>query len=169
MAEERQMEDDLLTDDDENIQENKYLLFHLGGEVYGVPIQAVINIIELQKIIEVPDVPAYVKGVINLRGAVIPTIDLRLRFGIPAKEYDDRTCIVIVQVEGKNFGLVVDTVAEVHEIPADKVDPPIDFKKSQVSTQYIAGLGKIGDDVRILLDVTKVIRQEDLKIEAKAS
>ncbi len=169
MAEGQNTEGDLFDDDDENIQENKYLLFHLGGEIYGIPIHDVINIIELQKITEVPDVPNYVKGVINLRGAVIPTLDLRLRFGLEAKVYDDRTCIVIVQVKGKSFGLIVDTVAEVHEIPADKVDPPIDFKKNDIHTQFIAGLGKIGNEVRILLDVNKVVIQEDQLIDAKAS
>lgn len=160
----RQDEDLLLVDDDgESTQENKYLLFNLGKEIYGIPITHVINIIELQKITEVPDVPAYVKGVINLRGSVIPVMDLRLRFHLPERPYDDRTCIIIVKVQEKSVGFICDTVAEVHDIQPKDIDPPVNFKKDEYDTRYISGLGKVGDEVRILLDVECILEDDKLK------
>jgi purine-binding chemotaxis protein CheW len=161
------MGDEQLWDEDgENTQADKYLLFNLGEEVYGIPITHVINIIELQKITEVPDMPSHIRGVINLRGSVIPVMDLRLRFRLPAKDYDDRTCIIIVKVSEKSVGFICDTVAEVHDIPAHDIEEPLQFKKSDDTAQYISGLGKVGDDVRILLDVEKVLSEEDARVLA---
>jgi purine-binding chemotaxis protein CheW len=149
----------LLDDDEENAQENKFLLFNLGDELYGVPISHVINIIERQKITEVPDLPAYLRGVINLRGSVIPVLDLRLRFHLPEREYDDRTCIVIVQMGTRSFGLICDTVAEVDTILPQDIDPQVDFGGQR--GRYIAGLGKVKDGVRILLDVERILTEEE--------
>jgi purine-binding chemotaxis protein CheW len=97
-------------------QTQKYLLFPLAQETYGLSISHIINIIEIQKITVVPEMPAFLKGVINLRGQVIPVMDIRLRFGLPARPYDDRTCIIIIQRENTVLGLIVDTVAEVISI-----------------------------------------------------
>lgn len=156
------MADEQLWDEDgENTQADKYLLFNLGEEVYGIPITHVINIIELQKITEVPDMPAHIRGVINLRGSVIPVMDLRLRFRLPEREYDDRTCIIIVRIAEKSVGFICDTVAEVHDIPAHDIEEPLQFKRSGDQARYISGLGKVGDDVRILLDVEKVLSEEE--------
>lgn len=156
------MADELLLDEDgENTQADKYLLFNLGDEVYGIPISHVINIIELQKITEVPDMPLYIRGVINLRGSVIPVMDLRLRFRLSEREYDDRTCIIIVRVDETSVGLICDTVAEVHDIPPNDIEAPPQFRKTGVDTQYIAGLGKVGEEVRILLDVGKVLSEDE--------
>lgn len=152
----------LVDDEDENTQDHKYLLFRLGDEVYGVAISHVINIIELQKITEVPDMPDYIRGVINLRGSVIPVMDLRLRFGLGARDYDDRTCIIIVKVESRTVGFIVDTVAEVVEIAADRIEPPLEFKKAGQDSRYIMGLGKVGDDVRILVDCLQILNDQNL-------
>lgn len=161
----RQDEDQFLVDDDgDSTQENKYLLFNLGNEIYGIPITHVINIIELQKITEVPDVPAYVKGVINLRGSVIPVMDLRLRFHLPERTYDDRTCIIIVKILDKSVGFICDTVAEVHDILPKDIDPPVNFKKDSDDTRYISGMGKVGDEVRILLDVERILEDDNFKV-----
>jgi purine-binding chemotaxis protein CheW len=155
------IEDDFYDDDDEDTQKDKYLTFTVGKEDYGIEITHVTEIIGVQKITDVPDMPAYIKGVINLRGKVIPVIDVRLRFRMPEREYDDRTCTVVVSVNGTPIGLVVDTVKEVVDIPENQIELPPEVAES--STQrYIKGLGKIGDDVKILLDVEKLVRNEDI-------
>lgn len=163
--------DDLsLADDDENedTQANKYLFFRIGNESYGIGIRFIIEIIELQHISEVPEMPPYVKGVINLRGKVIPIVDLRLRFGMEERAYDDRTCIVVTEINGVIIGLIVDTVEEVMEIPEDQIDPPPRFKTSAGKDRYIYGMGKVGDAVKIILDVEKVIQDQEALVEAAA-
>jgi len=161
------MADEQLWDEDgENTQADKYLLFNLGDEVYGIPISHVINIIELQKITEVPDMPAHIRGVINLRGSVIPVMDLRLRFRLPERDYDDRTCIIIVRIAEKSVGFICDTVAEVHDIPPHDIEEPLQFKRDHDQARYISGLGKVGEDVRILLDVEKVLSDEEQRVLA---
>jgi purine-binding chemotaxis protein CheW len=152
--------DDLLDEDDEDTQKDKYLTFTVGREDYGIEIYFVTEIIGIQKITDVPDMPAYVKGVINLRGKVIPVMDVRLRFKMPERAYDDRTCIIVVHVNATSVGLVVDTVKEVADIPQNQIELPPEV--SQGSTQsYIKGLGKMGEDVKILLDVERLVRREE--------
>ncbi len=167
MLDDELMEDSI--DEEENTQQNKYLLFPLGEELYGIPIQTVINIVELQKITAVPDVPGYIKGLINLRGNVLPVIDLRVRFNLSAREYDDRTCIIIVKSKDQSFGLIVDTVAEVQDIPADQIEPPVQVMNKKFNKQYIMGIGKVGDSIRILLDVDKLLDEDDLPSGMKVS
>jgi purine-binding chemotaxis protein CheW len=159
------VEDDmfLVDEEDESTQENKYLLFNLGDEVYGIGIQHVIGIEEMQKITEVPDMPDYIKGVINLRGKVIPVMDLRLRFGMEERDYDDRTCIIIVNIENTSIGFIVDTVAEVHDIMQKDIEPAPHFKTKTGHEQYISGLGKIGEEVKILLNIEKILYKEDIE------
>jgi purine-binding chemotaxis protein CheW len=149
-------------EDDEDTQKDKYLTFAVGKENYGIEICHVTEIIGIQRITNVPDMPACVKGVINLRGKVIPVMDVRLRFRMPERAYDDRTCIVVVNVNGMAVGLAVDTVAEVADIPESQIELPPEVAES--STQhYISGLGKAGDEVKILLDVEKLVRKGALK------
>ncbi|MBN2106205.1 MAG: purine-binding chemotaxis protein CheW [Deltaproteobacteria bacterium] len=155
------LEDDFYDEDDEDTQKDKYLTFTVGKEDYGIEISHVTEIIGIQKITDVPDMPSYIKGVINLRGKVIPVMDVRLRFRMPEREYDDRTCTVVVSVNATPVGLVVDTVKEVVDIPENQIELPPEVAES--STQrYIKGLGKIGEDVKILLDVEKLVRNEDM-------
>jgi purine-binding chemotaxis protein CheW len=149
-------------DEDETAQENKYLTFSISQEVYGIDIGDVTEIIEIQKITEVPDMPKYVKGVINLRGRVIPIIDLRLRFNMEERKHDDRTCIIIVTVKGALIGFIVDTVLEVVAIPEKEVSEPPQFKSSNLRENYVIGIGKVGDHVKILLDAEKIVHQEEL-------
>lgn len=154
---------------EESIQDNKYLLCKIGTEEYGIDIASVQSIEELQKIIAVPDLPAYVKGVINLRGSVIPVIDLRMKFNMKEREYDDRTCIVIARIGGADLGLIVDTVSEVHDIPKSSIDPPPAFENRTGQKRYIAGLGKIGEEVKIILNVSKLFRDDEIEeMTAKA-
>ena len=157
-------QDDLLADDDENedTQANKYLFFRIGKESYGIGIKHVIEIIELQNISKVPDMPNYVKGVINLRGKVIPIVDLRLRFDMEEREYDNRTCIIVTEVNQISVGCLVDTVEEVMEIPEKNIEPPPHFKTVSGRDKYISGMGKVGDAIKILIDVEKIVLDERL-------
>ena len=172
MSENRKFEsqDELLTDDDDNedTQANKYLFFRIGKESYGIGIRYVIEIIELQTISLVPDLPDYVKGVINLRGKVIPIVDLRLRFDMEERAYDNRTCIIITEVDHILVGCIVDTVEEVMEILEKNIEPPPKFKTISGKDQYISGMGKVGDAIKILIDVEKIVRDENLASVAAA-
>ena len=141
---------------------SKYLTFSLGEEECGINIQNITEIIGLQKITEMPDAPPYVRGVINLRGKVIPIIDMRLRFGVAEREYDDRTCIIVVMVDNISVGLVVDTVAEVLDIQPGNIDPPPRIVH-EGSHNFIEGLGRVEKDVIILLDIQKVLYDVDLE------
>jgi purine-binding chemotaxis protein CheW len=161
LKEKTRIEDDFYDDDDEDTQKDKYLTFTVGKEDYGIEIYHVTEIIGIQKITDVPDLPGYIKGVINLRGKVIPVMDVRLRFKMPEREYDDRTCIVVVSMGGTAVGLVVDTVKEVADIPDSQIELPPEVSQSS-SQHYIKGLGKAGDDVKILLDVDRLVRRDAL-------
>ena len=152
-----------LDDDNEDTQANKYLFFKIGKESYGIGIKHIIEIIELQHISAVPDMPLYVKGVINLRGKVIPIIDLRLRFNLEERQYDDRTCIVVNEIDRVLIGFIVDTVEEVIEIPENQVEPPPKFKSSTGQDRYVSGLGKVGEAVKILLDVEQIVDDQAIR------
>lgn len=158
------MEEKALTSEliKEDTQKDKYLTFYLADEEFGIEIQHVTEIIGIQQITEVPEMPSYVRGVINLRGKVIPVMDVRLRFGLPARDYDERTCIVVVNIDDKSVGLVVDQVSEVADIAEGQVEPPPYLSKGHGSS-YIRGMGKINDKVKILLDVNRLLYDEELE------
>jgi len=141
--------------------DNKYLTFFLADEVYGVEIAYVTEIIGIQKITNIPEMPEYIRGVINLRGKVIPVMDVRTRFHMNQREYDERTCIIVVDISGTTVGLVVDEVSEVADIPMDQVEPPPMGRQGKGNT-FIKGMGKSGDSVKILLNVEALIKEEDL-------
>ena len=153
-----EMDDDLY--DDEDTQKDKYLTFHIGTEDYGISIAYVTEIIGIQSITEIPEMPDFIKGVINLRGKVIPVMDVRTRFKLPPREYDERTCIIVVEIDGTSVGMVVDTVNEVADIPEDQVEPPP--KSNRKGGSFIQGLGKIDKEVKILLDINKILYDEEL-------
>jgi len=157
-----QDEDLALDEENEDTQANKYLFFKIGQESYGIGIRHIIEIIELQTISAVPDMPDYVKGVINLRGKVIPIVNLRLRFGIAERDYDDRPWIVVAEIDRVLIGLIVDTVEEVMEITESNIEPPPRFKTVSGRDRYISGMGKVGDQVKILIDVEKIVRDEEI-------
>jgi purine-binding chemotaxis protein CheW len=143
----------------------KYLTFALESEEYGIQILKVKEIIGMMAITSVPQTDEYVKGVINLRGRVIPVIDLRLKFGIQAADYTERTCIIVAEIVGEDsvipIGLVVDAVSEVNNIKADEIEDPPTFGTS-VETDYILGMAKKEDGVKILLDINRVLRADEL-------
>ena len=138
----------------EDSQRDLFLTFHLHQEDYGIAINHVTEIIGIQNITEVPDMPAEVKGVINLRGQVIPVMDVRLKFGLPGRDYDDRTCVIVVEVNEHSTGLVVDRVKDVVEIAAEQIEAP-PYGNSKQS--YIQGLGKVDNTVKILLDIKSLV------------
>ncbi len=144
----------------------KYLVFPLGREEYGIRVLKVREIMGLQDVTAVPQTPAYVKGVINLRGKVIPVVDLRMKFGLPAIEYGQRTCIIVVQVEGAAgpmlTGIVVDGVSEVLNIAAADVEDTPDFGR-EAQTPYLLGMAKIKGKVKILLDIDEVLNTRELQ------
>ncbi|MBK9118744.1 MAG: purine-binding chemotaxis protein CheW [Phycisphaerales bacterium] len=138
----------------------KYLTFCLASEEYGLEILKVREIIGIMDITSMPQMPCFVKGVINLRGKVIPVIDLRLKFGLEPAEYTEQTCIVVVDC-GTLVGVIVDTVQEVLDIQSSQIDPPPPLGAT-VDTTFILGMGKVKDDVKILLDIDRVLGSDDL-------
>ena len=150
---------DILNQLEEDEQKDKYLTFNLGEESYGIEIRYVTEIIGIQEITTVPEVPEYIKGIINLRGKIIPLMDVRLRFKKPYLQYNDRTCIIVVNIEQISIGLIVDRVAEVISIPDTEIVSPPEF--TQGSNKYIRGIGKTEDDVKLLLDCNKLLNEND--------
>jgi purine-binding chemotaxis protein CheW len=144
-----------------NGREGKYLTFVLGGEEYGLEILKVREIIGLMEITSVPQTPVFIKGVINLRGKVIPVIDLRLKFGMEEAEPTEETCIIVVDIGGAMIGILVDTVSEVLHVMADQIEPAPSFGGS-IDTGFILGMGKIKGKVKILLDIDSVLSAEEL-------
>lgn len=143
----------------------KYLTFRLGPEEFGVRVDKVREIMGVQEITSVPQTPDYLKGVINLRGKVIPVIDLRLKFGLEAIEYTQRTCIIVVQVRGEvstiQVGLVVDTVSEVLNLAGTDIENTPDFG-SQLTIPFILGMAKVKGKVKILLDIDRVVSAQEI-------
>ena len=139
----------------------KYLTFTLAGEDYGLEIHAVREIVGMLKITAVPRTPEHVRGVINLRGKVIPVIDLRLKFGLPAAALTDESCIIVVDVNGAQLGIVVDQVCEVLDIPTESIANAPAFG-SRVDTAFISGMGKTENRLTILLDIAIVLSGRDV-------
>lgn len=145
----------------EDTQKGKFLAFSVGREAYGIEIKFVTEIIGIQDITEVPELPNYVTGIINLRGKIIPVIDVRLRFKKEPKEYNDRTCIVVIDIKKTSVGLIVDNVAEVINIDDSNIVPPPDIKAG-FHNRYVRGIGKVGNEVKLLLDCDKLLNDEEL-------
>jgi purine-binding chemotaxis protein CheW len=145
-------------------REGKYLTFSLSEEEYGIGILKVKEIIGMMRITPVPQTPEYVKGVINLRGKVIPVIDLRGRFGMVANDYTERTCIIVVEILGTSgtlhIGIVVDSVSEVINIKGCDIEDPPSFGAA-LNTEYILGMAKAGGSVKILLDIDRVLTGDE--------
>lgn len=148
----------------------KYLTFHLSGEEYGLEILKVKEIIGVMAITALPRTPAFVKGVINLRGKVIPVIDFRLKFGFDEREYDDRTCIIVVEVKegGVNIqiGVIVDAVSEVLNVLEEDIEETPKFGVS-LDTEFILGMAKGKESIRTLLDIDKVLAPDEISVLAE--
>ena len=153
-------------------REGKYLTFTLADEEYGIGILKIKEIIGMMPITTVPRTPDFVKGVINLRGKVIPVVDLRLRFGMEAMDYTDRTCIIVVEIEAGSvtvlIGIVVDSVSEVLNIKGEEIEDTPTFG-TKLNTDYILGMAKMDGDVKILLDIDRVLGAENIAMLDKAA
>ena len=153
-------------------REGKYLTFSLADEEYGIGILKIKEIIGMMPITSVPQTPEFVKGVINLRGKVIPVVDLRLRFGMEAIDYTERTCIIVVEIEGEAgnmmIGIVVDSVSEVLNIKGEDIEDTPTFG-TKLNTDYILGMAKMEGGVKILLDIDQVLSSEEISLLEKAA
>ena len=153
-------------------REGKYLTFSIAGEEYGIGILKIKEIIGMMPITIVPQTPEHVKGVINLRGKVIPVVDLRLRFKMESIEYGERTCIIVVEIASQagtvQIGIVVDSVSEVLNIKGEDIEDTPTFG-TKLNTDYILGMAKVQGGVKILLDIDKVLSAEDIAVLEKAA
>lgn len=154
------------------VREGKYLTLTLAEEEYGISILKIKEIIGMMPITTVPQTPEFVKGVINLRGKVIPVIDLRLRFGMGVIEYTERTCIIVVEIESQTgkvqIGIVVDSVSEVLNIKGEDIEDTPTFGDS-LNTGYILGMAKMEGGVKILLDIDRVLSSKEISVLEKAA
>lgn len=146
--------------EEEDTQKDKFLTFSLGNEFYGIEIKYVTEIVGMQAITEVPELPVYIRGIINLRGKIIPVMDVRLRFKKTLREYNDRTCIIVVEIGNIAIGLIIDSVSEVMSIPEGDIVPPPEVSKG-FGNKFIKGIGKFGSDVKLILDCNKLLNEDE--------
>ncbi len=150
---------------EEDSQKGKFMTFQTGKEYFGISISYVNEIIAMQPITAIPEVEDYIKGLINLRGKIIPVIDVRVRFKMEPKEYTDRTCIIVIDVKSTVIGLIVEKIAEVDTIMDEDIVPPptLGGHKDSEKNKYVYGLARTGDVVKLLIDPEKLIKQEVLE------
>jgi len=155
------------------IEDNKYLIFNLGKEIYGIPILKITTIERKMDITPVPRTPNFVKGITNLRGKIIPVMDLKEKFGIGMSEVTERTCIIIVNVQTdtgvQTNGLMVDEVSEVLDISEGYIEPVPKYGDMSIDQEFMSGIGKIRDSVIILLDIQKILDFSEYGVMASAS
>lgn len=150
----------LLDEQEEDTQKGKFLTFSLGAETFGIDILYVTEIIGIQPITVVPELPDFVKGIINLRGKIIPVMDARLKFKKEPKDYNDRTCIVVVDVLDLSIGIIVDEVSEVLNIDDENIVPPPNLNND--GRKYIKSVGKNGESVILILDCDKLLNENEI-------
>lgn len=156
--------------DERDTQKGKYMTFKSGDEYFGLKIQYVNEIIGFQTITAVPETEDYIKGLINLRGKIIPVIDVRLRFNQDPFEYNDRTCIIVVNVKSTVVGLIVEKIAEVVEIQEENILPPPSLGRvDKIQSKYVYGIGKTGDSVKLLLNPEKLLNDDDISAIEQAN
>ena len=146
---------------EEDTQKNKFLTFSLGDEFYGIDIMYVTEIVGIQPITEVPELPDFVKGIINLRGKIIPVMDIRIKFGKDPMIYNDRTCIVVVDVQELSIGIIVDAVSEVLTITSESIVPPPNLSNSD--NKYVKSIGKTEEQVVLILDCERLLSGDEVK------
>ncbi len=147
-----------MLEQEEDTQKGRFLTFSLSSESYGIEIRYVTEIIGIQPVTEVPELPEYIRGIINLRGKIIPMMDVRLRFKKPFKEYNDRTCVIVIDIKDISIGLIVDSVSEVLSIPDNEIVGPPEVSKG--TSRYIKGIGKVGGEAKLLLDCEKLLNND---------
>lgn len=149
---------------EEDLQKGQFMTFQTGREFFGIGISYVNEIIQMQPITAVPEVEDYIKGLINLRGKIIPVIDIRVRFKMEPLEYNDRTCIIVINVKSMSIGVIVEKIAEVITITdEDIVPPPTLGRRDSEQNKYVYGLARIGDSIKLLLDPEKLVKDADFE------
>lgn len=150
---------------DQNTTEmqGKYLTFWTDRQLFGVPIADVVQIVGMQQITSIPDFPPYAKGIINLRGAIIPVIDVRLRFHKPEVPYNERTCIIVTHIQQHAAGLIVDAVDEVTDIDDSLISAPPKMSASELQADYLTGIGKLEQKIVLLLDIGKIVSKHEFE------
>ncbi|SHI20924.1 purine-binding chemotaxis protein CheW [Sporobacter termitidis DSM 10068] len=145
----------------EEVQGGRLLTFFIGDVTYGIDMHHITEIVGLQAVTEVPDMPVFMKGIINLRGKIIPVMDIRLRFGIEERAYNDRTCFIVIDISGTPVGLIVDSVSEVMAVPPGEIAavPPAGAGKSN---RYVKSIGKTGSGVVLILDCERLFAEDEL-------
>lgn len=146
----------------EDIRHGKYMTFQVGTDFFGIELKYVNEIIQMQPVTPIPEVEHFIKGLINLRGKIIPVIDVADRFGKESFEYNDRTCVIVIEVKGIEVGLIIENIAEVVSIDADNILPPPTVGHGSAQSKFIHGIGKIGDEVKLLLDPVKLLSDDAL-------
>lgn len=163
-------DDSQVARDEHDEQKGKYMTFKSGNEYYGLKIQYVSEIIQFQTITAIPETADYIKGLINLRGKIIPVIDISIRFKQEPVEYNDRTCIMVVNVQNTLVGLIIEKIAEVVEIREENILPPPSLARSdKAQNKYVYGIGKVGDSVKLLLDPEKLLNDEEMSALEQAN
>ena len=149
---------DELEEEEEEDDQNKerYLSFPIGGNLYGISMRYVQEIIPIQPITGMPNMPSFIVGVINLRGQIVTVMDIRIRFHLPERPYESRTCIIVLNFNERKVGLIVDTVAEVVSIPMENIDPPPRNPKNP-QNRFIEGMGKVEKQVKVLLNIEAIL------------
>ncbi|MEA4933506.1 MAG: chemotaxis protein CheW [Lawsonibacter sp.] len=148
--------------------EHKYLTFLLDQSLFGLPITEVVQIIGLPQITQVPEYPNYMRGVIDLRGEIVPLVDVRLRFGKPERDFDTRTCVIIANIRGRGFGFIVDEVDEVTYIAPELVSPPTQLSEDS-STRYLTGIARLGSKIILLLSPSHMLSDQEFTALAQAA
>lgn len=156
--------------DEREARTGMYMTFKSGTEYFGLKIQYVSEIIQFQSITVVPETADYIKGLINLRGKVIPAVDIRLRFRQQPFEYDDRTCIIVLNVRSMLVGLIVEKIEEVVDIDEKNIlPPPKRGRNDRAHSRYVYGIGKVGDTVKLLLDPDKLLNDDEIAMMEQTS
>ncbi len=148
--------------EEDDVQVNKYLTFSIENQVFGIPIAHVVQITGMQEIEEVPEFPSYAKGIINLRGIIVPIIDVRLRLKKREIEYNDRTCIIVTNIEGLYIGFIVDSVNEVTNIYSGNISEPPNMGNNH-AVSYITGIAKLDRKIVILIDLIKLLNEKEIE------
>lgn len=151
-----------MENEEQSTEAEKYLTFWTDKELFGIPISDVVQIISMQKITSLPDFPDYAKGIINLRGSIIPVIDMRIRLKKPEAEYNESTCIIVTNIRDTYMGFIVDTVDEVADISSENITPAPRLSKDSVN-RYLTGIGQIGEKVVLLLDISKILSDSEFE------
>lgn len=146
---------------DEDTLKDKYLTFYTDNQLYGIPISDVVQIVGMQEITQVPEFPSYAKGIINLRGTIIPIIDVRLRLRKEEIGYNERTCIIVTNIKGSHLGFIVDSVNEVTNIYNENISNPPQMGSDYVNT-YITGIAKLNEKIILIIDLKKILNDKEI-------